>query len=190
MWGKGMARQQQYALMGRYNRDMNQRLYAAAANLSEDQLADNVGAFFQSIVGTLNHLYVADIMWLQRFAKRQFAAAGCLAEIAVMASPTSLNQVIYEDFDDLLRARRALDAQICQWSEALTEDCFDQPFVYKNSKGHDFCKPFGLVLQHFFNHQTHHRGQVTTLLSQQGVDVGVTDLLLWIEELPLYGAAE
>lgn len=185
-----MGRQQQYTLMGRYNRDMNQRLYAAAANLSEDQLADNVGAFFQSILGTLNHLYVADTMWLQRFAKRPFAAAGCLVEIAAMASPTSLNQVIYDDFDELLRARRALDAQICQWSDALTESCFDQPFAYKNSKGHDFCKPFGLVLQHFFNHQTHHRGQVTTLLSQQGVDVGVTDLLLWIEELPLDGAAE
>ena len=180
-----MGRQQQFALMGRYNRDMNQRLYAAAATLSEEQLASNVGAFFQSILGTLNHVYVADTMRLQRFAKRPFAAVGCLSAVATMTSPTALNQVLYEDFTVLFRVRRILDAEICRWTEALDEAGFDRPLRYKNSKGHDFCKPFGLVLQHFFNHQSHHRGQVTTLLSQQGVDVGVTDLLLWIEELPL-----
>lgn len=179
-----MGRQQQYVLMGRYNRDMNQRLYAAAQSLSEAQLASNVGAFFQSILGTLNHLLVADIMWLQRFAQRPFAAASALTGIAAMAAPSALNEVLHEEFDALFGARRLIDAQICRWTEALTEDSFDHPLDYKNSKGHDFSKPFGLVLQHFFNHQTHHRGQVTTLLSQQGVDVGVTDLLLWIDELP------
>lgn len=179
-----MGRQQQYVLMGRYNRDMNQRLYAAAQSLSEEQLASNVGAFFQSILGTLNHLLVADIMWLQRFAKRPFAGASSLAEIAAMPAPAALNEVLHEEFDALFGARRVIDTQICRWTESLTEDSFDRPLEYKNSKGHDFNKPFGLVLQHFFNHQTHHRGQVTTLLSQQGVDVGLTDLLLWIDELP------
>ncbi|MBW2941083.1 DinB family protein [Zhongshania aquimaris] len=183
-----MGRQQQFELMGRYNRDMNQRLYAAAATMDEDQLASNVGAFFHSIIGTLNHLYVADVMWLQRFAVHHFSAANHLADVAAMARPTALNQVLHEDFEELFRVRRALDTTICAWTENLQEVSFDRPLTYKNSKGHDFCKPFGLVLQHFFNHQAHHRGQVTTLLSQQGVDVGVTDLLLWIEELPFESA--
>lgn len=61
-----MSRQQQYVLMGRYNRDMNQRLFAAASKLDDDQLRSNMGAFFQSILGTFNHLYVADVMWLKQ----------------------------------------------------------------------------------------------------------------------------
>ncbi len=178
-----MGRQQQYALMGRYNRDMNQRLFAAASKIDEGQLRRNMGAFFQSILGTLNHLYVADVMWLKRFAVGAFAGQSHLDGVALLAKPSALNEIIYSDLDTFLPARKHLDVTICHWTEALQEADLDRPFAYKNSKEADFCKPFGLVLQHFFNHQTHHRGQLTTLLSQQGVDVGVTDLLLWIDEL-------
>ncbi len=178
-----MSRQQQFVLMGRYNRDMNQRLFAAASKLEDDQLCSNMGAFFQSILGTLNHLYVADVMWLQRFAAGSFAGASCLDSVALLAKPTALNQIIYSELEVFLPARKSLDVTICHWSEALQEEDLDRPFSYKNSKEADFCKPFGLVLQHFFNHQTHHRGQLTTLLSQQGVEVGVTDFLLWIDEV-------
>ena len=177
-----MSRQQQFVLMGRYNRDMNQRLFAAASKLEGDQLRSNMGAFFQSILGTLNHLYVADVMWLKRFAAGPFAGARCLDSVALLAKPSALNQIIYSELDVFLPARKHLDVTICHWTDALQEEDLDRPFAYKNSKEADFCKPFGLVLQHFFNHQTHHRGQLTTLLSQQGVDVGVTDLLLWIDE--------
>ncbi|MBB5187913.1 putative damage-inducible protein DinB [Zhongshania antarctica] len=178
-----MSRQQQFALMGRYNRDMNQRLFAAASKLEDSQLRSNMGAFFQSILGTLNHLYVADVMWLKRFAVGPFTGAASLDSVAAIAKPTAINQMIYSDLDTFLPARKSLDITVCNWTEALQEVDLDRPFTYKNSKDADFCKPFGLVLQHFFNHQTHHRGQLTTLLSQQGVDVGVTDLLLWIDEL-------
>ncbi len=178
-----MSRQQQYVLMGRYNRDMNQRLFAAASKLDDDQLRSNMGAFFQSILGTFNHLYVADVMWLKRFATPPFNDAACLDMVDVIETPQALNQMVYSQLDALLPMRKNLDTAICQWTEALQEADFDRPFAYKNSKDAHFCKPFGLVLQHFFNHQTHHRGQLTTLLSQQGVDVGVTDFLLWVDEI-------
>ena len=179
-----MGRQQQYVLMARYNRDMNQRLFAAASKLEDDQLRSNMGAFFQSILGTLNHLYVADAMWLKRFVVAPFAGTSYLAtSVALVEKPQALNQIIFSGLDAFLPARKHLDVSICHWTEVLDEGDFDLPFAYKNSKDADFCKPFGLVLQHFFNHQTHHRGQLTTLLSQQGVDVGVTDFLLWVDEV-------
>ncbi len=178
-----MSRQQQFVLMASYNRDMNQRLFAAASKLEVDQLHSNMGAFFQSILGTLNHLYVADVMWLQRFALGPFAGTSCLSSVASLAKPTALNQIMYSDLEGFLPERKCLDVTICHWTEALKEEDLDRPFSYKNSKDADFCKPFGLVVQHFFNHQTHHRGQLTTLLSQQGVEVGVTDFLLWIDEV-------
>ena len=53
---------------------------------------------------------------------------------------------------------------------------------YKNMSGVDSSRNFGELILHFFNHQTHHRGQVSTLLSQHGIDIGVTDLLSLIAE--------
>lgn len=103
--------------------------------------------------------------------------------VELIETPQALNQMVYSQLDALLPVRKNLDTAICQWTEALEEADFDRPFAYKNSKDANFCKPFGLVLQHFFNHQTHHRGQLTTLLSQQGMDVGVTDFLLWVDEI-------
>ena len=70
---------------------------------------------------------------------------------------------------------------ICAWVPQLTEADLAGIFEYRNMKGDTFRKHFGGVLQHFFNHQTHHRGQASTLLTQAGVDIGVTDLVVWVE---------
>ncbi|RYF36786.1 MAG: damage-inducible protein DinB, partial [Comamonadaceae bacterium] len=56
--------------------------------------------------------------------------------------------------------------------------------TYTSTAGVTSCRSFGALVQHFFNHQTHHRGQVSTLLFQSGVDVGMTDLLAVIPVLP------
>ena len=75
-----------------------------------------------------------------------------------------------------------LDAQIIRWVETISEDDLDETMVYANMKGVIAHKNFFALLMHFFNHQTHHRGQVSTLLSQNGVDFGDTDLVLLISD--------
>ena len=75
-----------------------------------------------------------------------------------------------------------LDAQIIRWVEAISENDLDETLEYTNMKGTATRKNFFALLMHFFNHQTHHRGQVSTLLSQNGVDFGDTDLVLLIPD--------
>lgn len=151
--------------MARYNRWMNERLYDCCAGLSDAERKRDAGAFFRSIHGTLNHLLLADRIWMGRFTGRPFPAK-------------SLDQELYADFDELRAERAATDAAITQWVDGLTEADLAGELAYTGmtNPAPRRC-PLWFAVTHFFNHQTHHRGQLTTLLFQRGIDPGVTDLI-------------
>ena len=166
-------------LMARYNHWMNDRLYAAAATLDHETLTADRGAFFGSLLATLNHIAVADTIWLHRFAQHKTGFAS-LAALTEFPQPSRLDQSLAPDLPGLQQHRTRLDDLIESWAAELTPAHFAGDITYRNMAGTPYCRPFGALLLHFFNHQTHHRGQATTLLSQNGVDVGVTDLLTLI----------
>ncbi|WP_028101601.1 DinB family protein [Pseudoduganella violaceinigra] len=171
----------QITLLARYNAWMNNKLYEAAAALPPEELAAARGAFFGSLLATLNHIAVADTIWLKRIASHaRFAAA--LAPLAALPTPAALNQPLFDSFADLHRQRVWLDQLILDWSAGLAEDDLQAVITYRRMNGEANRRQLGLLLLHFFNHQTHHRGQATTLLSQAGVDAGATDLLLLLPE--------
>ncbi|WLI87461.1 DinB family protein [Massilia sp. R2A-15] len=175
-----MSRIDHIRLMAAYNATMNERVFAAAAKLPADALAADRKAFFGSILGTLNHIANGDVIWLKRFALHP-AGYSQLDPVRALPDPASLGAMIFADLDSLWTRRRLLDETILAWSAAMAEDELDHTLHYGNSRG--VCKKnyFSLVM-HFFNHQTHHRGQASTLLSQEGVDIGVTDLLFLIPD--------
>lgn len=164
------------ALMARYNRWMNERMYEAARNLSGEELARDRGAFFGSILQTLNHIAVADTIWLHRFSQHP-DASGLRESLAAFPRPDSLRQELAGSLRDLQHYRERLDMVILDWSETLASEQMASTLVYHNMAGQSFSRNFGHLVQHFFNHQTHHRGQASTLLFQAGVDIGITDLL-------------
>lgn len=168
------------ALLASYNASMNGRLYAAAAKLTKDEQVADRGAFFKSVIGTMNHIVAGDTIWLRRFAAHpsDFPSLKAMADIA---APSGLAHLYSEELDALLEQRIRLDAIISALATEVTDSDLAASLSYRNSRG-EFSKNFGNLLLHFFNHQTHHRGQVTTLLSQSHVDIGVTDLLEWIPE--------
>lgn len=170
---------QQFQLMADYNHWMNENLYGAASALSAADLAEDRGAFFGSILGTFNHLMVADTIWLQRFAHHpnRFQALQPLLEAPV---PRALDEILHENFKALRKARHQMDATILAFVNETVESDYERLLAYRNTKGDSFERPFGHLVLHFFNHQTHHRGQISTLLSQQGIDYGATDLVLRI----------
>lgn len=174
-----MSRTQHVCLMAEYNQWMNAKLYDAAGKLPDAELSADRKAFFGSLFGTLNHIAAGDTIWLQRFASHpaHFAA---LAPVRQLAPPAGLSQLLFADFASLAAYRQRLDAIIVDWAGTLAEADLDHVLQYKNTKGMAFGRDFFSLLMHFFNHQTHHRGQATTLLSQAGVDVGDTDLLALI----------
>jgi uncharacterized damage-inducible protein DinB len=158
--------------MAAYNRWINEKIYAAAAELGDADRKRDLGAFFRSIHGTLNHLLPGDHVWLQRFA----------GEPVTMRSPSD---ELYADFDELRHARRAMDDRLERWAAELSDDFTDRLlsfFSVTYQKNREL--PGWAALIHLFNHQTHHRGQVTTLLKQLGKDPGVTDFS-W---MPLFDA--
>jgi len=167
-------------LLASYNAAMNARLYAAAATVPQDALRADRGAFFGSILGTLNHIVAGDTIWLRRFMGHP-ADFPALKAMAGIPAPSGLAHVYSEHLDALLAHRVRLDATIAALAAEVSECDLAQPLSYRNSRGENL-KHFGSLLLHFFHHQTHHRGQASTLLSQAGVDIGVTDLLEWIPE--------
>ncbi|HEX5342277.1 MAG TPA: DinB family protein [Duganella sp.] len=175
-----MSTTQYFALLARYNADMNQKLYDAAAKLPPGELEADRKAFFGSLLGTMNHLLAADTIWLKRFGTHP-ARYPALQDTASLPQPTALTHSFGDTLPALRAYREKLDAMICAWVPQLTDADLAGAFEYRNMKGEPFRKHFGGVLLHLFNHQTHHRGQASTLLMQAGVDIGVTDLAVWVE---------
>ncbi len=175
-----MNRIEQIALMATYNQWMNRKVYDAAASLSPAALVQGRQAFFGSILGTLNHLVLGDTVWLKRFALHP-AGYSALAPLSTIATPPDLKHLAFTDLHQLAARRAWLDQLIIDWARSLSDSDLEHRLQYHTMRGVATHKPFFSLLVHFFNHQTHHRGQVTTLLTQAGVDVGDTDLLALID---------
>lgn len=151
--------------MAAYNRWMNDKLYAVCGELSDAERKADRGAFFGSIHGTLNHLLLADRVWMGRFTAEPYAVRG-------------LDQELYADFAELRREREAEDRRIERWAAALTDEALDGQLEYTTIVNPAPRRSdLWLCVSHLFNHQTHHRGQLTALLAQAGKDYGVTDLM-------------
>lgn len=177
-----MNRLEHLQLMAAYNQWMNDKLLIAAASLPASAVSADRQAFFGSVLGTLNHLVVADIIWLKRFARHP-CGFPALDAVCQLDDPQALNQQVFNNLPDLAVRRRMLDQVIIDWVAGLRDADLDATLQYTNTAGIVAARNFYGVLIHLFNHQTHHRGQATTLLTQAGADVGSTDLLALIANL-------
>ena len=169
----------QFRLMAQYNSWVNQHLYDLARSLSEEERRRDCGAFFGSIYGTLNHLLVGDRIWLGRFATCTSYTFPTLQQTDLLLNCTDLSQELYPDFEQLWQGRSKTDQAIEQWIEELTPEMLSASMHYRNVAGTtDRTHALWFAIAHFFNHQTHHRAQVTVLLQQMGKDYGITDFLM------------
>lgn len=157
--------------MAQYNLWMNEKIYAACDLLTDEQRKMDRGAFFKSIHSTLNHLLWGDFMWLGRFTQG--------TPLAKEYPKAAIGTDLFDAWPALKAARVSMDADILAWAETLDDDWLAHDFSwYSGITKSTRIRPAWLLVTHLFNHQTHHRGQVTTLLSQFGVDPGDTDLML------------
>ena len=177
-----MSQKQHFLLLARYNAWMNSTLYGVAERLSPAALTLDRGAYFSSILGTLNHLAVGDIIWLKRFAEHP-ACSDLRHALSDIEHPAALNASLFDTLGPLHALRTRLDQQISLWVEGLTEPDLEHVLAYRNMQGIPARRLYASLMLHFFNHQTHHRGQLSTLLLQAGQDIGVTDLLALIGDI-------
>jgi len=171
----------QLVLFAEYNKLMNQRLFSAAAKLSDEDLKKDCNAFFKSVFGTLNHILVGDIVWLKRFSEHPSSQVS-LSYIAGLEKPQSLSSNLFADLDSLGIERKRIDEILIQWINGLSETDINDCISYKNMAGKPFKKQYSSLINHLFLHQVHHRGQVTTLISQFSIDFGETDIIEIIDE--------
>jgi uncharacterized damage-inducible protein DinB len=142
-----------YKMFAGYNAWCNGRLYDAAAKVPDADYRADRGAFFRSLHGTLNHLLVGDRIWMRRFT-----GAG--------EAPPSLDAILYDDFDALRAARRSEDVKISRYIDRLSVADLLGTLRYRTVvRPQTIEQPLAPALDHFFNHQTHHRGQAHALLS-------------------------
>jgi uncharacterized damage-inducible protein DinB len=156
-------------LMARYNRWQNRSIYTAADRVPDAERRRDQGAFFGSIHATLNHLLWADQMWLHRFAGTPAPGPKRPKDSTAM----------FEQWQDLARERVAFDDVIVGWTEKLDQAWLDSDLTwFSGAAGREISRPKWKLVTHFFNHQTHHRGQVHAMLTRLGAKPEDTDLML------------
>ncbi len=145
-----------FMMFAAYNAWANSIVYEAASALGEEEFLRNTGVFFKSMMGTLNHLLVADRIWLKRFTGEGDA-------------PPSLDTILFPEFAKLRVAREAEDRRIVKWIGSLSEKELAGRFTYMTvTDMRTVSQRLAPALAHLFNHQTHHRGQAHSVLTMLG----------------------
>lgn len=158
-----------FSAMAAYNRWANGRLYSAVADVPAEDYRQDRGAFFGSLRGTLNHILVADRMWLFRLTGK-----GSL--------PSRLDELLFDEFATLRQARQAEDDRIIAVVDGFGEADWDRVLHYRRASGKAESNSIREVLAHFFNHQTHHRGQAHAILTGLGREGPELDLIYFMRE--------
>jgi uncharacterized damage-inducible protein DinB len=154
-----------FEMFAAYNRWANEVVYAAAAMLTREELGSNRGAFFGSMMGTLNHLLCADRIWMRRFTGKGEA-------------PAALDVILFEELAALEAARKAEDERIADWVSSIPQEALGQNFSYTPITNPQLVtQRLGSAMSHFFNHQTHHRGQCHMILTSLGKPSITLDLV-------------
>ena len=158
--------------MARYGAWQNNSLMRAADGLEEAARQKDRGGFFGSIAGTLNHLLWGDRIWMARFAGTDDPHQPSIAQ--------SVSET--QNWSDYCGARTAMDSAILTWAGDVNPAWFDGDLTwFSGAAQRDVSKPKTMLVMHFFNHATHHRGQVHAMLTAAGARPDDTDLFLMPE---------
>jgi uncharacterized damage-inducible protein DinB len=155
-----------------YNHWANMRLYGAALEMPDETYRLPTGVFFGSLHGTLNHLLLADRIWLKRLTGRG-------------EHPDRLDAILYDNRQELTRARISEDSRLSDVVAGYTEADLAKPVAYQTTSGKPYSQPLQDILLHLFNHQTHHRGQAHACCSiLTGREPPTLDLLAFQRGVP------
>jgi uncharacterized damage-inducible protein DinB len=147
-----------------YNYWARDRQLEACATLTEEQFQRPLGSSFSSLRDTLVHLVGAEWVWLERWNGRSPQSLPAVVELPTLAAITTLWIAVEQAMRDYLAS--------------LNEETLARPLTYTNFTGQTWTYPRWRSLLHLVNHQTYHRGQVTTLLRELGKRPAPVDLLV------------
>jgi len=158
-----------FQLLSKYNAQTNAQMMGILEKLPAEQLTKDVGSFYGSILGLLNHILVSDVFGIKRFRK-QFPELEPINSKLPTFKMEGWKDIVWPSLVELKPIRTAVDEAIQQACDLLTEKQYTSIMEYKNWDGKTRQKPSWLVFLHMFNHQTHNRGQIAVILDQMSVD--------------------
>jgi uncharacterized damage-inducible protein DinB len=147
-----------------------ERLYAVVDGVDDARYRADTGLFFKSVHGTLNHMLLIEQMWRGRLT-------GDLLQISSLAE---------EIEPDRARLRERLLAHASLWGpmvEAMPDAVFDGDLTYRSMKGDTYTFPRASIVHTMFTHGAHHRGQITTVLTQWGCPAPEMDFPYYLASL-------
>jgi uncharacterized damage-inducible protein DinB len=166
---------QNFRMMALYNQRINEQLLNCCLLLPNEVLEKETHSFFSNIVSYWNHLLFGDLILLGRLGLNEVAQLSP-SDFLSFPSPKSPQDTYFRNLEDIVVTRKELDELIIQYCNNLTAEECEGFISYKTTEGELVTKEISIITQHIFNHQTHHRGQLTCVLSQFGVDYGSMDL--------------
>ena len=159
-----------FQAFAKYNKSVNQSILELLQPLKKDEIMMKTRAYYPSIFETLFHIFIADLSWLRRY-RDSFKENKALSSSPLLSlEEKGLRKEFESDFTKLFEYRKQVDEVIIQFADDLNENQLNSILKYKNYKGEETEKELWKTLLHWFNHQTHHRGQVSVLLDLIGID--------------------
>jgi len=168
-------------MMSAYNHRINEQLINCCSSLSKAQLTQETHSFFPNIIAYWNHILFGDLILLSRLAANNLGSL-TTDDFSDLPTAKSTQDIYCHDFSELVLLRRKVDVLLSRYCANLTSEECDSAIRYTTTEGQVITKVAADVTQHLFNHQTHHRGQLTCVLSQLGIDYGCMDLPMIVSE--------
>lgn len=170
-----------FRMLALYNQRMNKQLLAVCRQLTDEQLHQNTNAFFPTIMAHWNHILFGDLIMLQRLVANDLVSVE-VSTLTQLPVAKSVSDAFASNLDEFSELRELVDSIYIDITHQFTAESCNQMVTYTTTEGQVIRRSVGEFCQHVFNHQTHHRGQLTCLLSQFGLDFGCTDLPMIVPE--------
>lgn len=159
--------------LAEYGKLADEEMFAILKTLDSKALSEDVGSYYQSIIGILNHMTFGDYAWLKRLKNNHYGDVVSIAELDQGKPHT----VIFQDLQKIIDVRKTIDLAFIEATGLLGNISPENRISYQNFKGEPQDKPLDLVMIHIFNHQTHHRGHISLILDQKKVSNDYSNLI-------------
>ena len=160
---------QTLAILSSYAKGVNDKVISILEGIPEEKLQQDMKAYYKSILKTFIHMTMADINWFIRL-KNLFPASALTRSELLQTTVDDLQDRVEKNYREIFSIRRAADELFVKFISELPEEDFKKVINYKDRMGNALSNKIGHILLHLFNHQTHHRGAISTMLDMQGID--------------------
>ena len=161
-------------LLAKYNKTTNDKMNAYIKKLTDEQWKQEFKTFYKSIKLICNHIYIADFAWLKRLSTlREFKYINDV----IFQTNIGFDQVILNGIDNYIEKRNILDDKILQYANEIKDEDMTNQCHYKDSHGKEYTRNYGGSILHMFNHETHHRGMISILMEEMGIDNDYSNLI-------------